>query len=200
MEDRKLNEQESLELIARMIQNTRRNLVVKSGNIFLIWGYLCAVMALLIYGVIMLTQNPVWNWLWFLIPAIGYPIMYWQRKNEVRPVLTFTDKVLTQIWQVTGQYGIAIGILVCLYFQTMLLLLPLILILCSLSTCMTGCLIGDKWMRNSASFTLTVGIVMLSHVIISPYQNLQYLLFAICFIIMMVIPGHRLNREAGRHV
>ena len=82
----------------------------------------------------------------------------------------------------------------------MLLLLPLILILCSLSTCMTGCLIGDKWMRNSASFTLTVGIVMLSHVIISPYQNLQYLLFAICFIIMMVIPGHRLNREAGRHV
>ena len=39
MEDRKLSEKESLELITRMIQNTRRNLDAGGGNMFLVWGY-----------------------------------------------------------------------------------------------------------------------------------------------------------------
>ena len=39
MEDKKLNEKESLELITQMIQNTRRNLDTGSGNMFLVWGY-----------------------------------------------------------------------------------------------------------------------------------------------------------------
>lgn len=38
MEDRKLNEKESLELITQMIRNTRRNLDAGSGNMFLLWG------------------------------------------------------------------------------------------------------------------------------------------------------------------
>ena len=36
MEDRTLNEKESLELITRMIQNSKKNLEVGSGNIFLL--------------------------------------------------------------------------------------------------------------------------------------------------------------------
>ena len=39
MEDRKLNEKESLELITQMIRNTRRNLDAGCGNMFLLWGY-----------------------------------------------------------------------------------------------------------------------------------------------------------------
>ena len=37
MEDKELNEQESLKLITQMIQNTRRNLDTGSGNMFLEW-------------------------------------------------------------------------------------------------------------------------------------------------------------------
>lgn len=71
MEDKKLNEQESLELITRMIQNSKRNLEVGSGNIFLLWGYLGAVVSLVIFGLVLLTKNHAWNWLWFLIPLVG---------------------------------------------------------------------------------------------------------------------------------
>ncbi len=38
MEERKLNEKESLELITRMIRNTKHNLEIGDGNIFLFWG------------------------------------------------------------------------------------------------------------------------------------------------------------------
>ena len=37
MEDKKLNEQESLELIARMIRNSKRNVRENAGRPALIW-------------------------------------------------------------------------------------------------------------------------------------------------------------------
>ena len=39
MENKKLNEQESLALITQMIQNSKKGLVVGSRNSFLFWGY-----------------------------------------------------------------------------------------------------------------------------------------------------------------
>ena len=43
MEEKKISEQESLELINQMIEQTRRDSTVGSGNTFLIWGYVCMV-------------------------------------------------------------------------------------------------------------------------------------------------------------
>lgn len=48
MEDRKLNEKESLELITQMIRNTRWNLDAGSGNMFLLWGYVCVLLTLVV--------------------------------------------------------------------------------------------------------------------------------------------------------
>jgi hypothetical protein len=48
MEDKELNEQESLKLITQMIQNTRRNLDTGSGNMFLLWGYVSAIVTLVV--------------------------------------------------------------------------------------------------------------------------------------------------------
>ena len=57
MEDRKLNEKESLELITQMIRNTRRNLDAGSGNMFLLWGYVCVLLTLVVWAGVGLTQN-----------------------------------------------------------------------------------------------------------------------------------------------
>ena len=44
MEEKKLSEQESLELISQMIRSTRKNMEVGSGNQFLYWGYFTAAL------------------------------------------------------------------------------------------------------------------------------------------------------------
>jgi hypothetical protein len=49
MEERQLNEKESLELIARMIQNTQRKMEKGNGMPFLVWGYTTIVVSLLIW-------------------------------------------------------------------------------------------------------------------------------------------------------
>ena len=77
MEERALNEKESLELIARMIQNSRKNLGIGDRNTFLLWGYLGVFVPLIVVGGVWKTGNPVWNWLWFLIPLVRWPVQYW---------------------------------------------------------------------------------------------------------------------------
>ena len=58
MEERKLNEKESLELITQMIQNTRRNLDTGSGNMFLVWGYVSVLVTLTVLAGVYFTKNP----------------------------------------------------------------------------------------------------------------------------------------------
>lgn len=197
MEEKNLNEQESLKLITEMIQNSKKNLQLGTGNLLLLWGYLCSVTALVVYALVKITGNPTWNFLWFAIPAIGYPIWFWHMKKKVRPALSYTDKVLQTIWKVIGQYGIIVSILSCLYFEALPFLIPIILIMCSLGMCITGSIIDDKLMYNCSGVGIAIGVVMASYVLNPPELDIQYIVFAFCFIIMMVIPGHRLNREVG---
>ena len=49
MEERKLDARESMELISRMIQNTRNRLENHAGRPFLVWGYTTVGIALLNY-------------------------------------------------------------------------------------------------------------------------------------------------------
>lgn len=198
MEERKLNEQESLELITQMIQNSKKNLQLGNGNLFLLWGYLCSITAIAIYILIEITDSTLWNWLWFAIPVIGYSITYWQTRNQIKPVLTYTDKVIKTIWKIIGQYGMFIGVVCCLYFNTLPLFPPIVMIMCSLGVCITGSIINDKFMSNCSGCGLAIGILMLSYVINPPELDVPNLGFAFSFIIMMVIPGHRLNKEAKR--
>ena len=66
MEERKLNEKESLELITRMIRNTKHNLEIGDGNIFLFWGYLTVTSTAIVYLLLQLTEN-LMSYLAFLL-------------------------------------------------------------------------------------------------------------------------------------
>ena len=65
MEERKLNEKESLELIAQMIQNTKNRLETNCGMPFLFWGYTTLFVSLLIWFLVVTTRNYYWQYLFF---------------------------------------------------------------------------------------------------------------------------------------
>ena len=67
MEEKKLTEKESLELITQMIQSTKKNMKVGSGNQFLYWGYFTVTLSLFIYIMGYTTHNNSWNWCWMLM-------------------------------------------------------------------------------------------------------------------------------------
>ena len=70
MEDKKITEKESLDIITAMISRTRER-YIGDGNIMLMWGYLTVGVALLVWLLLLLTRNQAWNWLWFLIWIVG---------------------------------------------------------------------------------------------------------------------------------
>ena len=104
MKDKELNEKESLELIARMIRNTRRNLDTGSGNSFLVWGYVGVLVTLAVWAGVTFTGNPVWMWGFWGIPVVGYLLMFLLLRKRQKPVKFYLDKILERVWGVEGQF------------------------------------------------------------------------------------------------
>ena len=76
MNDRVLNEKESLELIAQMIQNTKSRMTRNSGAPFLIWGYTTIIVSLSVWFLLKETGNYHWQWLWFCCRLFPCLLLY----------------------------------------------------------------------------------------------------------------------------
>lgn len=98
MEDRKLTEKESLEVITSMIALTKQR-YIGDGRILLLFGYLTVAVSALIWILLVITQNPVWNWLWFLVWIIGgivAPIKAKKQQIE-KGVKNYSDTLTSRI-------------------------------------------------------------------------------------------------------
>lgn len=201
MEERKLNEKESLELIAQMIQNSKKNLQVGSGNQFILWGWLGAITSLAVMAMLMWTKNPAWNWLWFSIPVIGWPVMMWQIMKEEKPVVTFTDKVMIATWKAIGTIGIFSILLMAYIAHNSQLIIPGTILLVGVGSAITGSVLDNKriqsWVSCTFGFTMIVSL-RIAFDATNPIWN--HITFFIAFMGMLVIPGYILNKEAKKHV
>ena len=201
MEERKLNEKESLELIAQMIQNSKKNLQVGRGNQFILWGWLGAITSLVVMGMLMWTKNPMWNWLWFAIPVIGWPVMMWQMKKEKKPVVTFTDKVLKAVWMSIGSIGMLGTFLMAIYAKNMMLMLPGVSILIYIGVFITGAILDDRALKTRTFCALLLIMMASCHIVFMQDDFYwYYITFSLGFIVMLVMPGYHLNKEAKKHV
>ena len=201
MEERKLNEKESLELIAQMIQNSKKNLQVGRGNQFILWGALGAITSLAVMTMLLLTNSPMWNWLWFAIPVIGWPVMMWQLKKEEKPVITFIDKVMKAVWTTIGSIGMLSILLMAYVAHNTHLIIPCTILLIGIGSAISGAVLDNKRIQSWASGTF--GFVMIVSLRIAfdetnPIWN--HIIFSIAFIGLLVIPGYILNKEAKKHV
>lgn len=80
MNEHIFNEKESLELITQMIQKTRKELEVGSGNVFLCYGYTSVILAIAVYLITHFTTQPAWNFLWFAM-FLPQPIIYFKNRS-----------------------------------------------------------------------------------------------------------------------
>ena len=201
MEERKLNEKESLELIAQMIQNSKKNLQVGRGNQFILWGWVGAITSLAVMAMIMLTNNPMWNWLWFAIPVIGWPLMIWQMKKEEKPVITYTDKVLKSVWLSIGSIGMIGLLLMGFYAKNMMLMLPGACILIAIGVFITATILDNRTLKIRTFSSLLLMMMASCHIVFMKDDFLWYhITFALGFIVMLAMPGYYLNKEAKKHV
>jgi len=73
-QDKEMTAQESLDLISVTLNNNRRSILCNSAKYFVLWGTLLTLTSLAIYLLWHLTGKPQWNFLWFAMPLVGYPV------------------------------------------------------------------------------------------------------------------------------
>ena len=190
MEEKKLTEKESLELIAQMIQSTKENIEKGSGTYLLIFGYTSIFVALFIYTVWKTTGNPLIFWSWWLIAIIGYGLSYLKRRNSPNQVVTGVDRVIGKVWIVAG-LCCCISPVVSLFVAMPILFVEALIV--SMATTMLGLIIKAKVIYIPGF--ISIG---LSYSLLFADNETCILIFAALFVILMVIPGHLLNAIAAK--
>lgn len=204
MDERKLTEKESLEVIASMIQRTKER-YIGNGNIMLMWGYLVAVVSMLVWIMFVSTGNNNWNWLWFAIPLVGgiaTPILASKERRE-KGVKMFSDTVTSRLWTIAGLSEFVVMI-ACIVIELMTgtncwrAMLAYSLIAMPVAEIAQGLLINEKSLAVGGSVGLAVGIITVCCIAgnISLGANWYMPLFIIAFVAMMIVPGHILNHKA----
>jgi hypothetical protein len=192
MEEKNLSKNESLELIARMIKESRNDMERGGGNIYLLWGYLWLVVALVVYGLIHYTGDYRATWLWFAMPLVGYPVMYFMLKNRKRRATTFVEAVISRIWIVIGVCALLLSLFMFIDHNSFPIMFVMALLI-NAGVAMSGLVIKFK-PTIIAGF---VGILLSFSLLLIPGIN-QILVFAAFSIIMLIIPGHILNAASRK--
>lgn len=207
MEDRKLTEQESLDLIATMISRTKSR-YFGNGSILLVWGYTTIAVTLAVWTMLYLTHNPAWNWLWFLIWIIGgtlTPIIDRKQRRE-RGVLTVTDKMISRLWTIVG-FSAILSTAFCLGFTliagincwSMMLLFALIIV--SVTEIAQGIFVSEPSLVGGGGIGLTAGIFTACCIAgrVPLYIEWYMPVFGLSFAAMMLLPGYVINRKSHKN-
>lgn len=198
MEEKQLTEKESLELISQMIQSTKDNMKVGSGNQFLYWGYFTSILSLFIFGTVYATLNGLWHWCWMLMFIFWFLMTL---KKDKPGVMTFIDKAISRVWAIIGCLFIITAVGCILFFMinhtsSMLLMMPLSIIYASIGVSITGILIKERWATCLPLISFAIGFYMLCELSTGGTPTLIWdLLLGLSFFVMMVIPGHVLNHK-----
>ena len=209
MEDKKLNNQESLELITSMINKTKRQLHIGEGNLLLWWGYTSAIVALLVGTMLYLTGgHPACNWLWFLIWIVGgIGMAVINRKNKVRyekEPTTYVDRLTSSLWCTVGLLFMLATLmsLAFLYFgkDSWPVMLIFAFVMCGFAVTMQGFILRESSMVLGGAVSLVSGTFVtcciISHTPLMVWWIIP--LFVVCFIFAMIVPGHVLNAKAKK--
>ena len=205
MENNKLSEAQSLELITSMIQDSRSRLARNSGTPFLIWGYTTVAVSLFNALALYLGWSHAWAWSWFTIPVIGWLGMMLLFKQEPS-ARNYIDRIVSMIWVVIG-LSFAWLFVGAIVFGCSISFLTVVVM--GIGTVLTGCVIKHRttticgWAAMCVSLIFPiVYFIMAKSGSASAISEVwiwgELIVFALIFLLMMVIPGHILNHKYNK--
>lgn len=196
--EKKLTPQESMELIASMIQNSKQRVAMPDLRISVMWAVLTIITAATTWVLISTTHNPWFNFVWFAIPVIGIPanIFLSAKAERAKIAKTYVDYATDRLWRIVGYIaiGISIGCLIaqqCGYPQAWLAMLFYAFIIVGFGAAVTGILLKE----NSYVFGGLFSIFSGAAVIICTLCRIPLLyswvvpLYMLCFLLMFIVPA-----------
>ena len=196
MEEKKISEQESLELITRMINQTKKDLSVGNGDSFLMWGYLSAAISLAVIVMLLATKDPRFAWLYMAIPIAGFTasgIKTYKAKRKSHVASTYASNTINNVWAIISAVFAVYAISCLLHFGEVRSWI-------GIGSYTTGVILKEKSIQMCGLLGVVIGTGLLrdfvcGEQVISIMQMGQMVL---SFVITLIIPGHILNFKARK--
>ncbi len=207
MEEKEISTRESVEIISSMIKGTRNRLELGDGNVMLMWGIVSVAVAALVWVLISVTHNVVFNWFWFLIWIIGGTVhgKMMKKKNAKSGVKTYTDKLCSDIWSIVGYFSlvsvaICLGMMLFAAKDVWVLMFIFALLVIGIIEMVQGLIIREKSFVVGGAIGALAGLIVVTAIISQAplYYNYYIPLYIVAFIGMMIVPGIVLNKKAKK--
>lgn len=210
MKETRLDEHRSIEIIRTMISDTSAHIDRTSSKYFLLWGYITVIVSVFEYFFQLYSDNRMLAaWAWFAIPVIGgVGTLILGYKSEQRPK-SYVDRSINTVWSVLGISWLLMFIAALTYGAN---ILYLTVVLMGMGTVITGRICQHKVLTISGIAAILLSLIFpAKHLLLREYgtalqdsgfeyfEALVYseiIIFAVIFLVMMVIPGHILHNRA----
>lgn len=171
------------------MNDTRLNVMRNAVAPLLAWGWSSFGVSILVWGGLWFSGNYNWNFAWFLIPAIGMPLLRWLLPTE-KGVSTAISKSLVVIWKMLTALIVVFSVSSFLVSYNVL---SVILLILAIGSFITGELIRYPFLKYSSipGFILAASLWWVTGLSQLP-------VFAIAMLIMMIIPAYRIKQELQR--
>lgn len=211
MKEQTIDEHRSIEIISKMIADTTAHIDSESGKYFLLWGYTTVIISLFEYfAQVFHLPTSLCVWAWWLIPVVGGigTLILNRRAGVTRPI-SYVDRSISIVWTV---FGLSFGMIfiAALVYHTSILYLTALMM--GMGTVITGKICRHDVLAWAGKTGVVLSLLFPAwHVIMREYgialrdsgiANIEAVLyieiaiFALIFLIMMVIPGHILYARA----
>ena len=183
-QNKEMTAQESLQLISESFNKSRNDILRNSAKYFVLWGILLTATSLTIYLLWHFTGKPQWNFLWFAMPVIGYPLAALVGKSNAPIPQNEVSKMLGGIWSVFGTFALALSA-IAVFVVPMHVTLIIVIIL-GLAECISGVLLKN-WPIIIAGFLLGVGGAIFALLVRNEAQILIFTLGGILLLVTGII-------------
>ncbi|GHT12384.1 hypothetical protein FACS189426_15690 [Bacteroidia bacterium] len=209
----KLTEQQSLEVITKMIAQAQSNIKKGSGNYMIFWGCLVSATALLNIALAFLlayhskaTNLSFWIWL-IMIPGLFFSKWMQRKIDQEAIVKTHIDHIINSTWNgfMVASY-LFIFLIFALSYSTHVyyyfyLINPILLLFMGVSEFITAkaCRFKPFFYGAISSWIGSVACIC-ALILFTKGVVIQMFILAVCMVIGYVIPGIKLNKKAEAHV
>lgn len=211
MKEQTIDEHRSIEIISKMIANTTAHIDSESGKYFLLWGYTTVIVSLFEYfAQVFHLPTSLCVWAWWLIPVVGgIGTLILNRRAGVTRPKSYVDRSISIVWTV---FGLSFGMIfiAALVYQTSILYLTALMM--GMGTVITGKICRHDVLAWAGKAGVVLSLLFPAwHLLMREYGvslrdsgianieavlYIEIVIFALIFLIMMVIPGHILYARA----
>lgn len=204
MEDKKITERESLELISQMIQQTKQGASVGAGKPLIVWGIIMMIVAAVVGLCIQLTGQGKWMWGYFAIPLLGFLYNYITKKRvgktETPQMKTYIEENIQLVWKGIGivllAYPLIVFVLRADEPKAWIGMYFLGVFMPTIGSYMTGLMLKSPKLIYYNGLPLGMCLFMLADLFTNNVMTNKYnFVFAMIAFFSLVVPGIIINRE-----